>query len=165
MNIRFTNCPNEIANSLAAAVTPGLRTKANLPGITMVAGQAHEVYYVAPRDLIEDQSLAKARRVAWRMTHTGANRAVAAEVDVSVRPHNTEVTSINEGPFAAEPDTQLTKLQTSTDAGSYELRVLRIPEIYLMATWLHSSDSDLVIPSAPAPSGLIAGQEYSLTGL
>lgn len=41
----------------------------------------------------------------------------------------------------------------------YELRVLRIPTVYLYAVWLHASNSDLIIPCAPAPKPLEPNQE------
>jgi hypothetical protein len=99
------------------------------------------------------------------MTHIGADRAIAAEVDVSVRPDNTEVTALNEGPFSSEPKKLLKAIGKSKTGGSFELRILRIPEVYLMACWLHSKAVDLIVPFDPAPNGLLAGQEYSVRGL
>ena len=42
---------------------------------------------------------------------------------------------------------------------SYELRVLRIPTVYLYAVWLHAENSNLIIPCAPAPGPLEPNHE------
>lgn len=164
MTFSFPDCPKAIKDSLTT-LSLNMRSLANLPTTRLTPSDAHEVYYIAARDLVEQQSLSAAKRVAWRMTHTGVKRVVAAEIDVSVRPDNTEVTSFNEGPFAAEPATQLKALRRSSTSGAFEVRILRIPEVYLMAIWLHSEAFDLGVPLHPAPPGLLAGQEYSVRGL
>lgn len=165
MNISLPKCPKAVNDSLNAAVTPALRTLANLPSARWAMGEAHEVFYLPAIDLVHQVSLSNARLVAWRMSYTAGNRAIAAEVDVSVRPDNTEVTALNEGPFASEPDAQLKALRQARANGTFELRILRIPEVYLMAVWLHAREFDLVVPLKPAPAGLLAGQEYSVRGL
>ncbi|MEK8108192.1 hypothetical protein NKG94_30935 [Micromonospora sp. M12] len=38
-------------------------------------------------------------------------------------------------------------------AAGYELRLLRIPALYLMALWLHSPLADLLVPLEPSPIG------------
>src|SRR5438552_3629168 len=121
MNISFPNCPEAAKDSLTAAVSSAIRSMTKLPATQLTTGDAHEVYYISAADLVQQQSLSNAKRVAWRMTHTGAKRAIAAEVDVSVRPDNTDVTSFNEGPFSAEPATQLKALRQSKRNGSFEL--------------------------------------------
>lgn len=35
----------------------------------------------------------------------------------------------------------------------YELRLLRIPALYVMALWLHSPTDDLLVPLEPSPIG------------
>lgn len=41
------------------------------------------------------------------------------------------------------------------EAKGFELRLLRIPALYLMALWLHAPDTDLLVPLEPSPVGKV----------
>jgi hypothetical protein len=47
--------------------------------------------------------------------------------------------------------------------GEYDLRVLRLPALYLMALWLKDRDghADLLVPLDPPPTGIEAGRGYA----
>ena len=46
--------------------------------------------------------------------------------------------------------------------GDFELRLLRVPALYLVALWLQAPDrDDVFVPLAPAPSPFEAGRPYS----
>ncbi len=166
MKLSFPHCPPAIADSLCAVLTDlNVQAFANWSGGNAVSGNAHEVFYTTPQNLVEQKSLQAAQRVGWRMTHDLGNTVIAAEVDVVLRPDNTNVTSINQGPYSAEPDRLLAAIQNMTLSESFELRVLRVPELNLMACWLHAPTSDQIIPFAPSPGGLMAGSVYSIAGI
>jgi hypothetical protein len=46
--------------------------------------------------------------------------------------------------------------------GDFELRLLRAPELYFVAVWLHRADIDWLLPVRPAPAGLQAGSRLSV---
>ena len=166
MQLSFPVCPPQIKTSLASAVArPGVQAMVKLPQAPSAAGEAHEVYYLPAADLLNQQSLESARRVGWRMIHSSPNRSIAAEIDLTTKADNVDVTSINEGPFSAEPTRAVQALRQSQASGTYVVRMLRIPELYLMAIWLHAEQADRLIPIAPAPAPLKAGTEYSVKDL
>ena len=47
-------------------------------------------------------------------------------------------------------------------AGNYEVRMLRVPALYVVALWLKDldGDDDLIVPLVPAPAFLEAGRAY-----
>jgi hypothetical protein len=73
----------------------------------------------------------------------------------------------NEGPFVGATAEAIRAAEASPDLvdGNYELRLLRIPGVYLMALWLRDEDGegdgDVVVPLAPAPLPLEAGRHYA----
>jgi hypothetical protein len=117
------------------------------------------------RDVAEGHGLDRARLTAYRYLVFTSGQAVAAvEVAVGRGGAVTEVTGINVGPFVAAT---VTAIQTAekldgADQTSYELRLLRISAMSVMALWLHAEqgERDLLIPLSPAPDDLTAGQVY-----
>ena len=65
------------------------------------------------------------------------------------------MSSFTEGPFVAATDKAVKAIRKlpKLEAAGYELRLLRIPALYVMALWLHSLVDDLVIPLEPSPIG------------
>ena len=45
-------------------------------------------------------------------------------------------------------------------ARDHELRLLRISALHLLAVWAHG-ESDVLVPLAPAPHGLVAGSSHA----
>lgn len=52
---------------------------------------------------------------------------------------------------------------SEVEGGDYDLRMLRVPALYLMALWLkdRQGSDDIFVPLEPAPSELEAGARYS----
>jgi hypothetical protein len=115
----------------------------------------HQVFTAMLTDVREGRVLANAQETAWRDVAGGT----AAEV--SSRNGEFVITSINEGPFVAATADAL-GIAKQLD-GDYELRVLTIPAVYVVALWLYAASGSVLIPLAPAPSGLTANQPYDET--
>ena len=66
-----------------------------------------------------------------------------------------EVSHFNEGPFETATDNTVKTLHDLPElrAADYELRLLRIPALYMVALWLHMTAGDLLVPLAPSPIG------------
>jgi hypothetical protein len=94
----------------------------------------------------------------------GTNIA-AAEVHADATGTATLLANINFGPFVDATTKALAQVATlpAVQASSYEVRLLRFAAIALMALWLKpdAGGADIIVPLAPAPDGLHAGQSYS----
>src|SRR5215468_6718442 len=127
----------------------------------------HTVYELGLGDVAAGAGLDKARPIAQRYLLVQANRPVAAaEIAVARDAPASRFAQLNDGPFVAGTQTAIAEAEQlpAVQRGDYELRLLRIPALYVVALWLASTDpsaGDLVIPIAPTPPELVAGQSYS----
>jgi hypothetical protein len=70
---------------------------------------------------------------------------------------------VSQGPFAEatvealHAAERLPKIATA----DYELRLLKVPAVYLAALWLHSATDDILIPMGNPPGGLKRNRPYS----
>jgi hypothetical protein len=138
-------------------------TESATRGVSLSA--AHDVYSAGVDQLAAGRGLASATPVARAfLVMDGPNAVASVEQDTEGGG-----VSSTEGPFAeataraierAEEDPRLAD-------GDYELRVLRVPGLYLIAVWLKdlNGDGDVVIPLDPAPAPLEAGRSYRLDEL
>jgi hypothetical protein len=133
--------------------------RANPTAIGLAA--PHDVYTLGLDEIAAGAPLDAARVVGRRFLVMDGDDAVAsaevAEVDGSGFQSN-------EGPFVAATAAAIAHAESDRELadGSFELRVLRIPALYLMALWLKDDDggSDVVIPIAPAPAPLEPLRSY-----
>ncbi len=47
----------------------------------------------------------------------------------------------------------------------YELRLLKVPAVYLVALWLHGGNEDILIPLGQPPAGLKKNRPYTEAGI
>lgn len=130
------------------------------PGLETIS--PHVVYFVGLNDLAEGRMLAAARPTSWRyMLLDGDNVHSAAELAIDAG----EVgwfSHVDGGPFVASTVRGVAfaeRLEVQEKA-DYELRLLSIPSVYLVALWLHGTD-DYLIPLDPAPGGLQPERAYT----
>jgi hypothetical protein len=66
-----------------------------------------------------------------------------------------EVSQFTEGPFvdATDKAVKIVRKLPKLKAAGFELRLLRIPAVYQMALWLHSTNEDLMVPLEPSSIG------------
>ncbi len=171
MRITFPPCPPGILSSLRGA-GPAMALFTDLRGLGLnvtsgriEAGEPHRVYYIPPREMLRSRSLDTARALAWRMSHMAGGMPFSTEVDLFANPRNEQITMVNRGPYAGAPSRQIPQLLASATEGDFELRMLRIPEIKLMAIWLHSPRLDIVVPVAPVTPPLDGAREYGIDDL
>jgi hypothetical protein len=111
------------------------------------------------QELADGRGTDAAEHVAWRFLLQDGQRTVAA-VEVPVGGGEP---AVNEGPFVRATASALSKLEQLPDVerGDYELRLLRVVALYLVAVWLHGDGSnDLIVPIGEAPAGLEADRPY-----
>lgn len=136
----------------------------------LILSQPHRVYTATPTDVLAGSILASATEDSWRYLVIRNDDDVVAAVEVTSRDGGPmELAHINEGPFVVGTVAAIAiaEEQLENDPNDFELRLLRIPSLYLMALWLHADNSDELITIAPAPPGLRANEvigEAQLTG-
>ncbi len=126
-------------------------------------GIPHPIYTLDLQDIIKAQTLSGARLIGWRYLVGDAHSTpLAAEVHSHASQHT--FAGINEGPFTNQTRITLDMVEKNplVQSGNYELRVLRIPALFVMALWLKdiSGNNDLIVPMAPTFTGIEAQHTY-----
>jgi hypothetical protein len=113
----------------------------------------HQVFTMGLDDITSGASLDKAQPVGWRYLVTASGKTVAS-AETTLAPDGTnEVSQFTDGPFVAATDKAVKEVGKLPQVGAagFELRLLRIPALYVMALWLHAPAADLLVPLAPSP--------------
>jgi hypothetical protein len=133
----------------------------------------HQVFVLRPDDVLRGSSLDASQPTGWRYLldqpvigaagGAGTSRATA---EVSERGGQHQFVNLQHGWMAAATKQAFDKVSAlpSIASGSYSLRFLRIPALYLDALWLKDTaqNRDLVVPIASRGS-LVAAQVYEAT--
>jgi hypothetical protein len=121
----------------------------------------HDVYTLGLDAIARGARLTDAEPVGRRFLVMDEDRAVAA---AEVADEEGSGFQANEGRFVRATAEAIRRAEADPELadGRYELRLLRIPALYLMALWLSDDDGrgDRVIPLEPAPQPLQAGESY-----
>jgi hypothetical protein len=125
----------------------------------------HVVYTLNLDDIARGVGLESARPTTWRYLLVRGDRALAsAEVYTQDDLGATGYAHTNEGQFVAETMEAIEVAEELPEVadGEYELRLLRIPALYLMALWLKDQvgDKDLLLPMRPSPTPISAHHAY-----
>jgi hypothetical protein len=147
--------PAEHLNALAGADAPD--------ELQMEA--PHEVYTLGLDQVTSGVDLEKVVPSGWRYILRQGGAAVASAqtmIDSGGRP---AFAQFNSGPFVASTQDALGRAEEyagGADDAELEPRLLHVPALHAMALWLHGGDgaSDVVLPLAPTPPGIDAGQRY-----
>ena len=130
---------------------------------TLGLSAPHDVYTLGLDELAEGNGLEAAKAVGRRVLIMDAKQPVAtAELS---DPDGAGGVAANEGPFTESTASTIEKVESwpVVADGDYELRVLRLPALYLMALWLkdEAGNADLLVPLYPAPRGIEPGRGYT----
>ena len=121
----------------------------------------HPVYLVDTIDIASGKQLSAARLVAWRFLILDRQTAIGA-IELSCDPDggNLKFASFNVGGFVQETQKCVNRAEQLVEVknGSYELRALRLPSVYIMSLWLKNKSADgkdLIVtmqpPGSPSP--------------
>ena len=120
----------------------------------------HDVYTLGLEELSVGASIHQAQPVGQRFLVMDGDTPVSS---AEVTPEGGGFQA-NEGPFVAATAEAIEQAEQDPALadGHYELRLLRIPALYIMALWLKDDDGDgdRIIPLSPAPEPLEAGRHY-----
>jgi hypothetical protein len=96
------------------------------------------------------------------------DRAVAAAViDAPEGKSRMQFSHVNSGPFVEETVNAVSQAEglEAVARGDYEVRLLNIPALYVMALWLHGEADDLLLPMPPTNESLDAKKVYTPSDL
>jgi hypothetical protein len=113
----------------------------------------HQVFTMGLDDVTSGGGLDRAQPAGWRFLIEESGQPIAS-AETTLFPDGThEVSQTTEGPFVAATDKAVKAVRNlpHLEAGSFELRLLRIPALYVWALWLHAPATDLLVPVAPSP--------------
>ncbi len=126
-------------------------TQRGLRENTIRLAPVHQVFTATATDVQNKRVLANAQSSSWR------DVAGPSAAEVASRNGEYVIISINEGPFVESIVDALDRAKQLP--GDYELRLLTIPSLYVVALWLRG-ETDVLIPMEPAPTGLNANEPY-----
>jgi hypothetical protein len=123
----------------------------------------HDVYSIGLSDLAGGAFLDAATAVSRRFLVMDGDKPIAA-AELTDQDKGSGFQA-NEGPYVESTAAAIAQAETDPDLANddYEVRLLRIPALYVMALWLKNQqdETDVVIPLDPAPAPLEAGRKYS----
>jgi hypothetical protein len=126
----------------------------------------HKVYNLGLQDLVRGNVLKDAHLVSWRYLIRQGNRGTAAaEVNYDELKGGSKFSEFNAGSLADATLEEIQKVEhdPKLERKSYELRLLRIPALYVTALWLKDTEGnqDVLIPIPPTHPRLTPGKAYS----
>jgi len=177
MPITLRNIPRQGAARLVAHLTELLREKKFPSGIPVEMrleelshSEPHPVFYVPLDALAGGKLLDAATQTSWRYLLVQDDAAIA-EAELSAgRPgakgagaKPLEFLGLTQGPFTAATIEALGAAERlpQVAAADYELRLLKVPAVYLVALWLHGAKDDILIPMGDPPRGLKKNRPYT----
>ena len=146
---------------LAARVLSEAANARTAPNLAVAV--PHQVYFVGFDDVVEGRVLSASQPTGWRYLLLDGNTARAAVEIIANDDGAVEGFShVDEGPFVKSMVEGLTFAEEfeASRGGDYELRMVSIPSLYLIALWLHGAD-DVLVPLAPTPGGLDTQHAYT----
>lgn len=175
MAIRYATPPDDAERLAASGLnevtrTAHLKTAGGAALTTLAPDQvtlssAHEIHNVGLDAVAGRRPLAESPTVGWRyLVETPAGIVASSEVAADAGGRPTAFAQLNEGPFVESTAHSLADVERipQVESGTYEVRMLRIPALYVAALWLKDLDggNDLIVPLVPAPDFLEAGRAY-----
>jgi len=115
----------------------------------------HQVFTMGLNDITSGGGLDRAQPAGWRFLIEQGGRTIAS-AETTLLPDGThEVSSTSEGQPTVATDSAVKAVRNLPElkADGFELRLLRIHGLYMLALWLHSPAKDLLVPLAPSPIG------------
>jgi hypothetical protein len=139
--------------------SPALR---NATGSLQLA-EPHQAFTLGLDDLVAGRGLAAARPTGWLyLVQEGDKVLASAEAVRTGRGDDHVFSAFNEGRFVASTEDAIRTARRLPEVrqDGFELRLLRVPGLYVTALWLHKAQGsgDLLIPLAPSPVDARAGQ-------
>jgi hypothetical protein len=146
------------------------RALRDAPAGELALAAPHPVYTLGLRALVEDAGLAAAELTGWRyLVQQGDSTIASAEIHLGAAGPDASRLEVNEGPFVRATESAIAKAEElpELERVTYELRLLKIPAVYVIALWLKAEDEgeDVLIPIGETPPEVESDRPYSLKDL
>lgn len=175
MSIKMPEPPKESFQALVSSLQRvssaggGAAAKLSLEGRRSVESSIfypHKVYNLGLQDIASGRGIDAAHLVSWRyLINQGPGGTAAAEVNYDERKQSNQFSQLNQGAFAGATLEEIKKVVDNRkfQEGSYELRVLRVPALYVIALWLNDqrNHEDVLIPIPPTNEFLKPSEVYT----
>jgi len=164
MPLKVMEPPDAVQRAAAAHVHELATPRGVFPALRDVVRE--ELALVAPHriftaglDVLLERGLEAAAPAGWRYLVADRDRIVAS---AEVAGDSGEAPLLNGGPYVGSTAAAIGELERlpPVTAGDFELRLLKVPALYVVAAWL-VGEQRLVVPLAPAPSFLEPGRPYT----
>jgi hypothetical protein len=170
MPLLIENLPNGIEKALDASVSElighgalaiGSRSR---PAVSVPV----PVHHLGADAIAYGKGVAAAQQVGWLATLTtdGEVRGTIELVPLKAKrkgataPQGLSFGGFTTGPLQRALAAAIEAAAKSAGKREVKLAVLRAPAVYLLALWLQGSGGDQLVPIAPAPAPLKAGESY-----
>ena len=135
------------------------------PAGELMLSAPHPVYTLRLSDLVEGKGLESAELTGWRyLVQRGDATIASAEIHTGAAGAGAAALEVNEGPFVGATSSAVAKAEElpQVDHEVYELRLLRIPALYLVALWLNAQGDaeDVLMPIGPTPPEVESERPY-----
>jgi hypothetical protein len=160
---------------LTALGSPTVVREARTPSLRAAQGPvtAELPLPVHVLDRITPAGASTSRLTGWRFLIRSGDRAVAA-AETKLTPDGWAFSHFFEGPYIASTERAL--YQAEAMKQPYQVRLLSVPELYMLTLWLHGditadgaeghpAETDLLVPLAPAPPGIAAHRPHRVAEL
>ena len=115
----------------------------------------HQVFSIDLHDLVGNDPLDQAKSIAWRYMLMNGTDAVASAELTTETGGSAEYAGFFKSQFDRATIEAVNRMEGKLhEDRDYEMRLLRIPEIYVIAVWLHSDVSDEFLPLEGVPPEL-----------
>jgi hypothetical protein len=152
----LSSAMNQPASTMASVIA-----EAGPENLTTAA--PHQIFFVGLRDIAEGRLLEAAQVVGWRyLIFKGEQPLAAAELKVGAAEGRLEFSNLNRGLFVGSTIEGVARAEDMAVVrdNDFELRLLDIPSLYVVALWLHG-DSEILIPLPPSRPELEQFTPYS----
>jgi hypothetical protein len=133
-------------------------------GAGLEVAKAQPIYTGSLQDVIDGRLLAGAHLTGWQyLILSGQTVRAAAELtSVAIGSDQWKYSSLHEpcGSLAEDAIRAAERLPQVKQL-KYQLRILRVPALYLYAIWLYRNGDDWLVPAAPTPSVLEPNRSYT----
>lgn len=122
-----------------------------------------QVFTLGLDDLLAKRDLPAAKSTGWLFLVQDSNQTVASAEAVPTGTGDEQVVSaLNEGRAVGATADAIRTVRNLPEVSKddYELRILRVPALYVTALWLHKTagTGDLIVPLAPSPVDAKTGE-------
>jgi len=177
MALEIPNPPEESRKTLVEGLrrlaprAKGTFMSESLGGAPPEIANAHQVFILSPQAIADSRDLSAAKAVGWGYvvnqpaTNLSSGSSVVA-AEVLERGGGHAFSNMQQGWIgrATQRTIAVAKTLPQVIAGSYELRMLRIPALYTDTLWLKDrvAANDLIVPIASASNQVRADQPYTV---